>query len=202
MKEIFHPLAGQVALVEYAEGGRSCLTGLVLPGSNDRITIDLGAAGPLRGANEDVIVSIFATDALYRLEATATSEETSGIIILDPIRSTERVQRRSTPRVPIRIGMVISTQDGPGMITVAARSLDIGPGGMRIETLRELPAGKPVVALALPDGTELITQAEVLGVDGDNNGFEYRLSFIDLSPEGEKTLMSLVEQYPSNRSRH
>ncbi len=202
MKEIFHPMAGQVALVEYAEGDRSCLTGLVLTGSNDCITIDLGAAGPLRGDKEDVIVSIFAADALYRLEATATSQETSGLIVLDSIRSTERVQRRSTPRVPIRIGMVISTQDGPGMITIAARSLDIGPGGMRIETLRELPAGKPVVALTLPDGTELIAQAEVLGVDGDDNGYEYRLSFIDLSPEGKKTLMSLVEQYPSSRSRH
>lgn len=199
MKELFQPMAGQVALVEYAEGGNSCLTGLVLPDANHQVTIDLGAAGPLRGPNEEVIVSVFAADALYRLEATAIATKLDGIIILDPIRSTERVQRRTTPRVPIRVGMVISTHDGPGMVTIAARSLDIGPGGMRVETLRALPEGQPVIALTLPDGTELLAQAQILDADGDDDGYEYRLAFVDLSPEGEKALMSLVEHYSHTR---
>ncbi|MBI3256604.1 MAG: PilZ domain-containing protein [Actinobacteria bacterium] len=199
MKELFQPLAGQVALVEYVEGSRSCLTGLVLPGAEHHVTIDLGAAGPLRGPSEDVVVSVFAADALYRLEATAMATDLDGVIVLDPIRSTERVQRRTTPRVPIRVGMVISTHDGPGMVTIAARSLDIGPGGMRVETLRALPEGQPVVALTLPDGSELLAQAQILDADGDEEGYEYRLAFVDLSPDAEKALISLVEQYPKSR---
>ncbi len=199
MKEIYRPLAGQVALVEYAYGSRSCLTGLVLPDADHNVRIDLGAAGPLRGPDEDVVVSVFAADALYRLEGTAWSTEVEGVIVLDPIRSTERVQRRTTPRVPIRVGMVITTREGSGMVTVAARSLDIGPGGMRVETLRVLPAGQPVVALTLPDGSELIAEAEILDSDGDEEGYEYRLAFVDLSPDAEKALMALIEQYPKSR---
>lgn len=199
MKEIFQPLAGQVALVEYAYGSRSCLTGLVLPDGDHNIRIDLGAAGPLRGPDEDVVVSVFAADALYRLEATASSTDLDGVIVLDPIRSTERVQRRTTPRVPIRVGMVITTSEGSGMVTIAARSLDIGPGGMRIETLRALPVGQPIVALTLPDGTELTAEAEVLDADGDEEGYEYRLAFVDLSPDAEKAIMALIEQYPRSR---
>lgn len=199
MTELFQPLAGQVALVEYAQEGHTYLTGLVLPDSKNRFTIDLGAAGPLRSSHEAVIVSVFAADALYRLEATANSTGLDGVIVLDPIHTTERVQRRRSPRVPVRVGMILAASDGKEQMTIAARSLDIGPGGMRVETLRRLPEGRPVIALTLPDGTEIRTQAEILDADGDEDGYEYRLAFVDLSPDAEKALVSLVDHYPKSR---
>src|SRR5439155_1881064 len=87
----FQPGPGQVALVEYAERSDECLTGLVLGEDGGYMAIDLGASGPLRAERDEVVVSVFAPDAMYRLRATARSGQPDGVIVLTPVHAVERI---------------------------------------------------------------------------------------------------------------
>ena len=190
----FRPGPGQVALVEYP-GGQATLTGLVTAGQ-EAIAIDLGAARhPV--ADEPVVVSVYAPDALYRLHATARAARPDGVIVLEPVLDVERIQRRSAARVPIQVGVTLSFLDGPSPMieSIVGRTLDIGLGGLRVQTLRGLPHRDPTVMFTLPSARSIVGAALVLSEDATAEGYECRLAFQDLDPDDVVALSELVDAH-------
>src|SRR5205085_6116281 len=177
----FRPGPGQVALVEYAGDTATTLTGLVTAGQ-EPIAIDLGAAAPRPAADEAVVVSVYAPDALYRLHATARPARPAGVIVLEPVHEIERIQRRNAVRVPIQIGVTLSFLDDPAptIESVVGRTLDVGLGGLRVQTLRPVPHRDPTVMFTLPAGRSIVAAALVLSEDVTAEGYECRLAFEEL----------------------
>src|SRR5205807_10344043 len=100
---------------------------------------------------EEVVVSLFAPEALYRLRATASRTAPEGTVVLDPVHDVERIQRRKAMRTAIRLGVTFSFLDGPDaeIASVVGRTIDVGLGGLRAETMRPFPAGAPTVMMTL-----------------------------------------------------
>ena len=191
----FRPGPGQVALVEYP-GTYEPMTGLITNGHQEHIAIDLGAQAPAAPPDEDIVVSVYAPDALYRLRGTARAARPEGVIVLEPVRDVERIQRRSAARVPIQVGVVLSfLDDGPQIESIVGRTLDIGLGGLRVLTLRPVPKRDPTVMFTLPTGRSIVGATLVLSEDTGDEGYEVRLSFQDLDPDDVVALRELVEAY-------
>ncbi len=196
MGEHWRPAAGQVALIEPLDAGasRDCFTGLVLPDSEERVLVDLGASPRPASQECEVVASFFAPDALYRVKATASKHGHQDAVIDLAIHEIERVQRRSSPRVQLTLPAVLSNFDGPGdLISVTGETLDIGPGGCRVQTAKPFPQGcDPTVSLKLPDGKTLISLGQVLQVEGGGTSWQYRLVFMDLEDNDAERLAKLV----------
>ena len=190
MKLEFSPGLGQVALVECPAYPNVHRTGLVTSDVEGRMAIDLDPT-------DEVLVSVFAPDALFRIRATAKTTGPDGVIVLDPVHDVERVQRRSGTRAPLSVGVTLSCVDGPSpaMESVVGRTVDIGVGGVRVVTLRPLPAGDPTVMLTLPSGAEIVAPTEVLAVEAGDGNYEYRLVLRDLAEEDELAVREFVEAY-------
>jgi hypothetical protein len=192
----FRPGPGQVALVEYP-GTNGPFTGLITNGgTQDRIAIDLGSQAPPT-PQEPIVVSVYAPDALYRLRATAKPSRPDGVIILEPVLEVERVQRRSAARVPIQVGVTLSFLDDPSPMieSIVGRTLDIGLGGLRVQTLRPVPHRDPTVMFTLPTGRSIVGATLVLSEDRTAEGYECRLAFEDLDADDVVALRELVEAY-------
>jgi len=189
----FQPGPGQVALVEYAERSDECLTGLVLAEDSGHMAIDLGASGPLRAERDEVVVSVFAPDALYRLRATARSGQPEGVIVLTPVHKVERIQRRGAARAAIRLGVTIAAIDSPAVESIVGRTVDVGLGGLRVETLRPVPHGDLAATLTLPGGTSVVARVHVLAVSTDADGYDYRLVFGELDRPETEAIAAVVE---------
>ena len=190
----FRPGPGQVALVQYPSGDTT-LTGLVTSGQ-DGIAIDLGPVGrPV--AEEPVVVSVYAPDALYRLHATARAARPEGVIVLEPVHEVERIQRRSAVRVPIQLGVTLSFLDDPNptIESVVGRTLDVGLGGLRVQMLRPLPHRDPTVMFTLPNGRSIVGAVLVLSEDATAEGYECRLAFEELDPDDVVALSELVDAH-------
>ncbi len=186
----FRPSPGQVALIEPAEGDGGVMTGLVLEATGSELCrIDLGASGPLPSDAERVVISVFAPDALYRLHGVARPTGVAGVVTVESVHEAERVQRRTAPRLAVRLGAALA---GDGAEPVAARTLDLGAGGLRVETLRPVPADEVDVTVTLPGGRVVRGRGRVLGVDVDGDSHEYRLAFTDLSPADAAAIEALV----------
>ena len=198
----FRPGPGQVALVEYAGDAGACLTGLVT-GAEESIAIDLGAAAPLRTPEEAVVVSVYAPDALYRLRATARPARPTGVIVLEPVHEVERIQRRNAIRVPVQVGVTLSFLDdpSPAIESVVGRTLDIGLGGLRVQTLRPLPHRDPTVMFTLPNGRSIVGRTSVLSEDARADGYECRLAFDDLDADDVVALSDLVDAHTETAAR-
>src|SRR5262249_21232016 len=155
--------------------GRDCLTGVVVPG--DRILIDLGASPRPESDAAEVVASFFAPDALCRLFAKAR-QEADGLMSLD-VTALERVQRRADPRVQVQLPVGLGVGDTATEAAVlSGETVDLSTGGCRVMTDRPWPTeADPVVTIDLPDGDEVRTQARVVTVDLNGDGWEYRLAF-------------------------
>ena len=187
----WRPAAGQIALIEPVDAspGRDCLTGVVVPG--DRILIDLGASPRPESDPAEVVASFFAPDALYRLFAKANQED-GGLMSLD-VSALERVQRRANPRVqlvlPVRLGVGECEEE----TLLSGETVDLSTGGCRVMTDRPWPTeADPVVTIDLPDGENLCTQARVVTVDLNGDGWEYRLAFPGIAETDAERLSRLV----------
>lgn len=187
----WRPAAGQIALIEPVDAspGRDCLTGVVVPG--ERILIDLGASPRPEDDAAEVVASFFAPDALYRLFAKAR-QEADGLVSLD-VSALERVQRRADPRInvvlPIRLG--VGDQEEASVLT--GETVDLSTGGCRVTTDRPWPTeADPVVTIDLPDGEAVRTQARVVTVDLNGDGWEYRLAFPGIAEPDAERLSRLV----------
>src|ERR1700704_2389945 len=95
----FHPTPGQVALVEPAlaqTGQHTGVTGVVAVDDDDKFHV-IGVTWPEMHEDTEVVVSIFAPEALYRLTGTARWAGSQRLTV-DPIHDVERIQRRRWPR--------------------------------------------------------------------------------------------------------
>jgi len=187
----WRPAAGQIALIEPVEAspGRDCLTGVVVPG--DRILIDLGASPRPESDAAEVVASFFAPDALYRLFAKAHQQE-DGLVSLD-VSALERVQRRANPRVQVVLPVRLGVGDQAEAAVLAGETVDLSTGGCRVMTDRPWPTeADPVVTIELPDGAAVSTQARVVTVDLNGDGWEYRLAFPGIDETASERLSRLV----------
>ena len=187
----WRPAAGQIALIEPVDAspGRDCLTGVVVPG--DRILIDLGASPRPESDTVEVVASFFAPDALYRLFAKA-HEEPDGLVSLD-VSALERVQRRANPRVPVVLPVRLGVGDQDEAALLSGETVDLSTGGCRVMTDRPWPTeADPVVTIDLPDGEAVRTQARVVTVDLNGDGWEYRLAFPAIAQTDAERLSRLV----------
>jgi hypothetical protein len=186
----WRPAAGQIALIEPVDAspGRDCLTGVVVPG--DRILIDLGASPRPESDAAEVVASFFAPDALYRLFAKAHQED-DGLVSLD-VSALERVQRRANPRVNVQLPVRLGVGDQAEAAVLSGETVDLSTGGCRVMTDRPWPTeADPVVTIDLPDG-EVCTQARVVTVDLNGDGWEYRLAFPGIDETSAERLSRLV----------
>jgi hypothetical protein len=187
----WRPAAGQIALIEPVEAspGRDCLTGVVVPG--DRILIDLGASPRPESDAAEVVASFFAPDALYRLFAKAHQQE-DGLLSLD-VSALERVQRRANPRVQVQLPVRLGVGDQEEVSVLSGETVDLSTGGCRVMTDRPWPTeADPVVTIDLPDGELVRTQARVVTVDLNGDGWEYRLAFPGIDESNTERLNRLV----------
>lgn len=206
MTVLFHATSGQVALIEpqdvpvaiHAGPDSGSMTGVVAIAGDDTLEIIGVSWSELTDLADgaEVIVSIFAPEALFRLHATARWG-VSGRLSITPIHDVERIQRRRWPRHPLRFEVMLTPHDGVSsdLPYVAGRTLDLGVGGLRVETIDRLPAGADAtVSLTLPDGLPLVARTTVVCADFSDDGCEYRLVFDQLSDVDIRRLTALVDQ--------
>jgi hypothetical protein len=189
-------VAGQVVMVEPVDQLMSepCFTGVVLAPTNDRVTIDVGMTAAKLVDGAEVVVSVFSADALYRLHGALRAKATS-VVVIDPLHDVERVQRRRSARPPIRVSVTLVSTDesDPDVSRVAGRSLDIGAGGLRVETVRPLPvAAEPIAIVSVPQGAPLMLPTRVISAQVAEEGCEYRLAFTQLRPADAERLAVLI----------
>jgi hypothetical protein len=194
MRESWRPTPGQVALIELDERD-DCLTGVVLPGYDPAVVIDLGASPAVPKEPCHVYVSFFAPDALYKVRGTASPHGEDALIDLS-IESVERVQRRTAARarVAVHAALTAFTDDG-AFVSVVGKTIDIGEGGCRVRTSMPFPAQKsPTISLQLPDGGTLAASSEILQAETVDGHFEYRLAFMELEKDGRTQLAELAQR--------
>ena len=93
-------------------------------------------------------------------------------------------QRRNTPRISITLDLLLLREKGRG---INARTLDLGPGGMRVAAERPLAIDEVVrFGLSAPSGPHIDGRARVLRMQGHN---EYALRFEQLD-ERERELLT------------
>lgn len=192
----FRPVTGQVVMLEPLEDDlvERCLAGVVTAGESAQVTIDLGAATARLTPGSEVVVSVFGADAMYKLHA-AVQPAAAGVVVLDPVYDVERVQRRRAPRRPLRLGvtLVSTAESDPDVLRVAGRSLDVGVGGLRVQTVRALPKGaNPIAIMSVPHGAPLMLPTRVVSAHEAEDGCEYRLAFTNLRPADADRLAVLV----------
>jgi hypothetical protein len=192
----FLPTAGQVALVELDEfdhSGVSPVTGTVDAASTEVLTL-MGLSSRDMSDGTEVVVSIFAPEALYRIRA-AVHWGPGARLVIDPIHDVERIGRRSWPRHELNFNVTLVALDGPGddFPGVAGRTLDLGVAGCRVETIRRLPPGADLtVMLTLPDGGRLVARTTVVSAHFGDGGCEYGLAFDPLDEIDATRLLALV----------
>lgn len=204
MRETYRPVAGQVVMVEPLDEhvGERCFTGVVLVPTDERVTIDIGPGGVKLVDGAPVVVSVFSPEALYRLRGELRTKSGT-VVLLDPLIDIERVQRRRSPRRALRVSvtLVSSDESDPDVSRVAGRSLDIGAGGLRVETIRPLPvAADPIAIVSVPQGAPLMLPTRVITARVDEEGCEYRLAFTQLRPSDAERLAVLMGSARSTSS--
>jgi hypothetical protein len=198
MAVTYRPSAGQVVMVEPltddGEVVEPCLSGVVMSGAPTQVTIDLGRPGATLKAGDEVIVSVFSSDAMYRMRG-AVQPLRHGRVVLEPIHDVERVQRRRSFRQPMRVGitLVATDESDPDVARIAGRSLDVGVGGLRVSTNRALPKGaQPIAIVSVPEGAPLMLPTRVVTADVSDRGCEYRLAFTQLRSSDADRLAVLM----------
>jgi hypothetical protein len=195
----FRATAGQVALIEPQEGGHPLpkpatpLTGVVGPGTDGELTI-MGVSSSDLDNGTEVVVSIFAPEALYRIRAGSRWIGADRLAI-NPIHDIERIQRRRWPRHAMQLDVTLVPLDGPDRQNtgVPGHTIDMGMGGLRVETSKRLPPGADLtVMLTLPDGIRLVARTTVVAADIRDGAFEYRLAFAQLDDIDAAHLTALV----------
>lgn len=199
MDSSWYPPLREIALIEPAHGDKAsiCLTGVVSSVESRHVRIDLDAGAVLTGEQDDVTVSFFRPEALYRLKGTAVLHLGPPAALDLEVKQSERVQRRAVPRLACDLPIEMSAFDGTGgFSTVLGHTVDIGTGGCRVVTEQRYDiASDPTVTLALPDGGRIVTLARVLAARHEASAHYYRLVFADLTPEDTLVIGRLIERY-------
>jgi hypothetical protein len=202
-------LSGHTALIEPEEhsalGRRYAepLTGTVDNGDDgdDGPLIIVGVSPSDIADGTEVMVSVFSPDALYRIRA-GVRWVGPGRLAIDPVHDVEQIQRRRWPRHELHLDVTLllladaaaASSTDHGALGVAGRTLDIGMGGLRVETPVQFSAGTTVsLTLMLPDGAPLVARATVVASDSRNGSFEHRLAFDQLDDLDTTNLAALLD---------
>lgn len=137
-------------------------------------------------------LNVFAPDALYRLSGAARVEGSHLLFV--PASTVERIQRRKWPRRRLDLpATVCPVADGRRVEGVPGRTVDVGVGGVCVETLRPVEGeGDPMLILSLPDGTSIVTLTATVGVEDLGDGWRYRLAFRNLDAHDVGRIAELV----------
>jgi hypothetical protein len=184
-------LAGLAAVVE---GGPVAVSGVVAATTVDTVTVKCDLAGGEPDLPGTVRVSVFAPDALYRLDGPAT--RTGPDLTVGPDLQVERIQRRRWPRRRMDLPVTLCPlDDGRRLAGIPGRTVDVGAGGVCVETLRPIEGeGDPMVIINLPDGTSMVAGTRTVSVEDLGDGWRYRLAFTDLEDHHRHRLAALVEE--------
>ena len=182
-------LIGLTALVEH-EGVQA--TGTVATIDADGVTITCDEMGMEGMDSASIVISVFAPDALYRMSGGALVKGLD--VIAGPAVQLDRIQRRRWPRrrldLPVTLCPVV---DGRRVEGVSGRTVDVGVGGLCVETLREVPGeGDPMIILSLPDGTSVVALTSTVAAENLGDGWRYRLAFSDLDGHDAGRIASVV----------
>jgi hypothetical protein len=145
------------------------------------------------GAEADnVVVSVFASEALYRFSGRCDLR--NGEVAIPDGVSVERVQRRSWPRRRLDVAATLCPLDDTRRVAgIPGRTVDLGVGGLCVETLRPLQGDRdPVVILTLPDGRSIVARTTTVGVEELGDGWRYRLAFGHLETRDANLILGLV----------
>ena len=181
-------LVGAPALVET---GSVESTGLVSGQSPGALVVSCDEFAWAGGDPADVTVSVFAEDALYRFSGPCELRERE-VVVPDGIL-VERVQRRKWPRRRFDFAATLCPVDDTHRVSgVPGRTVDVGSGGLCVETLRPLEVDKdPTVILTLPDGRSISVRTTTVEVEDLGDGWRYRLAFSHLEPRDAALLVGL-----------
>ena len=198
MTDPFQPTPGQAALVESEPPSGAGLEGAApVTGIVDRRTDGVLRVSGVASADlvdgSAVLISIFAPDALWRVRGTARWES-PGTLVIFPVHDEERIQRRRWPRHEVHLDVTLACLDGDEATGVTGRTIDLGMGGLRVETRRRLPPGADVtVFLALPDASSLVERAAVVSSHVTAGRYLYGLAFDRLAEVDAGRLRSLLD---------
>lgn len=186
-------LTGLVGLTALVEVGGNEMTGVVSAVDDSQVTVTLDDGGPEPGELPAVVVSVFASDALYRLEGRATVASRELVTAGDS--SIERIQRRRWPRRRLDLPVTLCpVADGLRIEGVPGRTVDVGIGGCCVETLRPVEGeGDPMVILSLPDGTTVVSGTSTVASEDLGDGWRYRLAFRDLEAHDAGRIAALMD---------
>lgn len=185
-------LAHLIGLTALVETGGAEATGTVTSVDQAGLTVTCDHKS-WEGTEIGVVqVSVFAQEALYRINGPALIRELD--VISAPEAGVERIQRRKWPRRRLDLAVTVCpVVDGRRVEGVPGRTVDVGVGGLCIETLREVPgAGDPMIILSLPDGTSIVSLTSTVGVENLGDGWRYRLAFRELDAHDAGRLSEVV----------
>ncbi len=186
-------LKGQTALVE--SGGweaTGTVTSAVLAAGGAAVTVICDEETWTGSEVGDVVICVFAPDALYQFSGSATV--TGPEVSVGPDAAMERIQRRKWPRRRLDMAVTVCpVADGRRVEGVPGRTVDIGVGGVCVETLRPVEGeGDPMVILSLPDGTTIVSLTSTVGFEDLGDGWRYRLAFRNLDAHDAGRIAELV----------
>jgi hypothetical protein len=182
-------LIGHTALVE---GESLEATGTIESVEGATVNISCDQESWPVGERLHVTVSVFSSDALYRITGEAVSDEK--VLHCGENMLIQRIQRRKWPRRRMDLPVTLCpVDDASSLHGVAGRTVDISVGGACVETLRRVEGeGDPMVILRLPDGGTIICAAATVAVEDLGDGWRYRLAFRDLDSADASRLQSLT----------
>jgi hypothetical protein len=185
-------LARLMGLIALVETGDAEATGTVTSVEDAVVSITCDEVSWAGIDVESIHVSVFGSDALYRMSGTTAIKGLD--VMIGPDLSIERIQRRKWPRHRLDMAVTVCpVADGRRVEGVPGRTVDIGLGGVCIETLRPVAGeGDPMVILSLPDGTTVVSLTSTVGVEDLGDGWRYRLAFRNLDAHDSGRLAELV----------
>lgn len=190
------PVPGQVALVEAADGRGGAVTGIVARAQPLTLDVREGSIGD----GVDVRITICGGGSRWLIRGTV-AVVSPGRLAVDPVIARQRGERRSSPRRQVRLGLSVhESQAGSDAGPVAAHSVDVCPGGLRIETPHRLELGAhPMVIVSLPGGSTVMSRVEVLDRAPAPAGWSYRLAFRGLRVVDAGRLAAFAESEDGGR---
>lgn len=188
-QSILESLVGVAALVET---GLVEATGFVSNIDVGRLVVACDEESWREADPDTVLVSVFGSDALYRFSGRCELRK-GQVEIPDGVR-VERVQRRSWPRGRLDVAATLCPLDDTNRVAgIPGRTVDLGVGGVCVETLRPLNGDRdPVVILTLPDGHSIVARTTTVKVEELGDGWRYRLAFGHLETRDANLILGLV----------
>lgn len=187
-------LSALVGHTAYVEGCATGVQGTVSRVEGGRLIVTCGPETKEWPESErlEVTISVFGPDALYRLEGGA--EAFGRDVVLDGGALVERIQRRHWPRRRMDIPATLcAVGDGRRIEGVPGRTVDLGVGGVSVETLRPIDCeSRTRIILSLPDGTSFVAAARTVSSEELGDGWRYRFAFEHLDAHDAARLTALT----------